>query len=92
MSLIALLMICATTLTDVLGWNEEVSFDDGLQRTVERYKKYSGNWDDVESALVAHPRRGFSGRAWAGKHEEDKPDAVETILKERAVGGAASLK
>jgi len=77
---------------NALGWKEEVSFEDGLQRTVEWYKKYSGNWDDVESALVAHPRRGFSGRAWAGKQEEDKPDAVETILKERAVGGAASLK
>ena len=27
---------------------------------VEWYRKYSSNWDDVESALVAHPRRGMT--------------------------------
>jgi UDP-glucose 4,6-dehydratase len=72
-----------------LGWKEEVSFEAGLQRTVEWYKKFSGNWDDVESALVAHPRRGFTGEAWRGKPDEAKPDAVETILRGRT--GGASL-
>ncbi len=41
-----------------LGWTETVSWKDGLRRTVEWYRHKSGNWDDVESALVAHPRRG----------------------------------
>jgi len=74
---------------NALGWKEQVAFADGLARTVDWYKQYSGNWDDVESALVAHPRRGFSGRAWAGKIDSEKPDAVEAILKERSSGAAA---
>ena len=43
-----------------------------LSRTVEWDKKFSGNWDDVDSALVAHPRRGFTGKAWVSKPEEEK--------------------
>jgi len=58
---------------NALGWREEVTFEAGLARTVEWYGKYSGNWDNVESALVAHPRRGFSGKAWTGKPEEEAP-------------------
>ena len=45
-----------------LGWVEQETFELGLSKTVEWYKKFSGNWDDVESALVAHPRRGFTGK------------------------------
>jgi UDP-glucose 4,6-dehydratase len=56
---------------NALGWKEEVSFEAGLARTVEWYAKFSGNWDNVESALVAHPRRGFSGKAWTGKPDEE---------------------
>ena len=55
-----------------LGWTEEEAFETGLKKTVEWYKKFSSNWDDVESALVAHPRRGFTGKAWVGKPEEEK--------------------
>ena len=47
------------------------AFEAGLARTVEWYAKFSGNWDNVESALVAHPRRGFSGKAWTGKPDEE---------------------
>jgi UDP-glucose 4,6-dehydratase len=72
---------------NALGWSETVHFSEGLVRTVEWYKAFSGNWDNVESALVAHPRRGFSGKAWTGKAEDSKPDAVETILAERTAGG-----
>jgi UDP-glucose 4,6-dehydratase len=61
---------------NALGWREEVSFEAGLARTVEWYGKYSGNWDNVESALVAHPRRGFSGKAWTGKPEEEAAAAA----------------
>jgi UDP-glucose 4,6-dehydratase len=42
-----------------LGWVEEVSFDDGLRRTIEWYEHNSGNWGSIEDALVAHPRRGL---------------------------------
>lgn len=52
-----------------LGWRETVSWEDGLRRTIEWYKKYSGNWEDVESALVAHPRRGHTERELAGVAE-----------------------
>lgn len=41
-----------------LGWTEDVSFADGIARTIEWYKTNSGNWGDIESAIVAHPRRG----------------------------------
>ncbi len=58
-----------------------MSFEEGLSKTVEWYKKYSGNWDDVETALVAHPRRGHTGKAWQGK-PDDEPGA--------AAGGAAA--
>lgn len=58
-------------------------FEEGLRRTVEWYRQYSGNWEDVASALVAHPRRGHTGRAWRGKEDEGEPDAVEAILRER---------
>ena len=74
-----------------LGWSEEVPFEEGLQRTVAWYEKYSGNWEDVESALVAHPRRGFTGKAWRGKQDDEStPDAVEAILKERTSGAATA--
>jgi UDP-glucose 4,6-dehydratase len=42
-----------------LGWEETVTWREGLRLTVEWYRRFSTNWDDVESALVAHPRRGL---------------------------------
>ena len=42
-----------------LGWEETVTWKQGLKLTVDWYRVKSGNWDDVESALVAHPRRGL---------------------------------
>jgi dTDP-D-glucose 4,6-dehydratase len=42
-----------------LGWRESVDWEEGLRLTVEWYRRFSGNWEDVESALVAHPRRGL---------------------------------
>lgn len=42
-----------------MGWGETVTWEEGLRRTVEWYREFSDNWDDVESALVAHPRRGL---------------------------------
>lgn len=50
-----------------MGWDELVSWEDGLKRTVEWYRKYSGNWDNVESALVAHPRRGLTAEQLRGR-------------------------
>jgi UDP-glucose 4,6-dehydratase len=44
-----------------LGWKEQESWQEGLAKTVDWYKKFSGNWANVESALVAHPRRGWTG-------------------------------
>lgn len=53
-----------------LGWKEEVSWEDGLARTIEWYGKFSGNWDDVTSALVAHPRRGHTVQEVLGTVDE----------------------
>lgn len=42
-----------------LGWEEKVTWEVGLQRTVAWYKKYSARFGDIENALVAHPRAGL---------------------------------
>mmetsp|Transcript_22184 Transcript_22184/g.71530 ORF Transcript_22184/g.71530 Transcript_22184/m.71530 type:complete len:263 (+) Transcript_22184:304-1092(+) len=39
-----------------LGWTEQVSWEDGLAKTVDWYRKYSHRYNDIERALVAHPR------------------------------------
>ena len=72
-----------------LGWREEVTWEDGLRRTVEWYAKYSGNWrmEDVEAALVAHPRRGLLATQLQGRDEaaekEDAADPVMAVLHKR---------
>ena len=68
-----------------LGWKEEECWESGLAKTVAWYKRFSGNWADVESALVAHPRRGWTGKAVTlGRDSAEEPDAVAAILKGRA--------
>jgi mannose-6-phosphate isomerase-like protein (cupin superfamily) len=67
-----------------LGWVEQESWATGLAKTVAWYKKYSGNWADVESALVAHPLRGWTGKTLVtGRDSAEEPDAVAAILRER---------
>ena len=39
-----------------LGWNEEMSWEEGLKETVEWYTKYTSRYGDISAALVAHPR------------------------------------
>lgn len=39
-----------------LGWVEEVSWEEGLTQTVDWYLKYSSRYQNIEQALVAHPR------------------------------------
>jgi UDP-glucose 4,6-dehydratase len=41
-----------------LGWTEQVRWEDGLRETIAWYRDNSGNWGDISSSLVAHPRRG----------------------------------
>jgi len=41
-----------------LGWVENWSWEEGLQTTVEWYRKYTSRYGNIESALVAHPRIG----------------------------------
>lgn len=33
----------------------QVSWEDGLQQTIDWYRKYSSRYGDLESALVPHP-------------------------------------
>jgi UDP-glucose 4,6-dehydratase len=42
-----------------LGWREEMSWEEGLRRTVEWYRTYGDRYGNIESALVAHPRAGL---------------------------------
>eukprot|EP01041_Mallomonas_annulata_P008256 gene8256-16985_t len=42
-----------------LGWREQVSWEEGIATTVEWYRKHSSRYNDIESALVAHPRAGL---------------------------------
>jgi UDP-glucose 4,6-dehydratase len=39
-----------------LGWKPKQDWLEGLKHTIEWYKKNAGNWDNLSSALVAHPR------------------------------------
>ena len=41
-----------------LGWEELVSWEDGLNMTVDWYKQYTGRYGNIDCALVAHPRSG----------------------------------
>ena len=42
-----------------MGWGELTTWSQGLDRTLQWYLRFSTNWEDVEAALVAHPRRGL---------------------------------
>ena len=39
-----------------LGWKEETPWEEGLQLTIDWYRKNSQNWGNISEALVAHPR------------------------------------
>jgi len=41
-----------------LGWKPEVTWEDGIKRTIDWYKANMKNWSSVEGALVPHPRAG----------------------------------
>jgi UDP-glucose 4,6-dehydratase len=72
-----------------LGWREEVSWEDGLRRTVDWYLRYSGNWPDVESALVPHPRRGYTRReVLEGKPDDDYDTIAAGYESDDAVAGS----
>lgn len=50
-------VICTEKLY-ALGWHEQVSWKEGIERTVNWYKEVKGEeyWQEVERALEAHPR------------------------------------
>lgn len=43
-----------------LGWTEQMSWEEGLNTTVEWYKKYTSRFGNIDDALVAHPRIGVA--------------------------------
>ena len=43
-----------------LGWKEQMSWEEGLQATLDWYRKYGHRYENIESVLVAHPRQGGS--------------------------------
>ena len=53
-----------------LGWSPQVSFDEGLQKTIDWYAKVSKDWWEIgtDSALAAHPvPQGQTEQAAPGK-------------------------
>ena len=43
----------------ILGWKEEMEWEEGLRETIEWYQKYTEKrYPKVEQALVPHPRQG----------------------------------
>lgn len=42
-----------------LGWKPVVSWEEGLQKTIDWYKHNIKNWPRIENALVPHPRAGM---------------------------------
>jgi len=69
-----------------LGWREEVTWEEGLRRTVEWYRVNSGNWGDLSGALVAHPRRGLS----AAEFDEEQSKLRETKEAGEKLSGEAA--
>ncbi|GMI39007.1 hypothetical protein TeGR_g11103, partial [Tetraparma gracilis] len=49
----------STDKLSALGWAEETTWEDGLRKTVEWYKKHTGRYGNIDAALVAHPRQGL---------------------------------
>ena len=47
--------INSTKLHD-LGWEEKMSWEDGLSITVDWYKQFTSRYGNIDAALVAHPR------------------------------------
>lgn len=39
-----------------LGWEEKMTWEEGLKTTVEWYKKHTSRYGNIDQALVAHPR------------------------------------
>jgi UDP-glucose 4,6-dehydratase len=39
-----------------LGWEEKMTWEEGLKITVEWYKKFTNRYGNIDDALVAHPR------------------------------------
>jgi hypothetical protein len=75
----------------LLGWREEMSWEEGIRRTVEWYRVNSGNWGDLTSALVAHPRRGLTAAEMGAQLEAlGKEKALEKKALEDKSNGALS--
>jgi len=70
-----------------LGWKEEMDWEDGLKQTVDWYRTNSGNWGDIESALVAHPRRGLDSFEVAPKLASEPCMPAEASSGSAATGG-----
>ncbi|KAJ3427950.1 dtdp-d-glucose 46-dehydratase [Anaeramoeba flamelloides] len=45
-----------STKLKLLGWDTTIDWDEGLDLTIQWYKKNKNNWGDLKNALIAHPR------------------------------------
>lgn len=39
-----------------LGWTPKITFDEGLKRTIEWYTKNKNHWENINDAIIPHPR------------------------------------
>jgi UDP-glucose 4,6-dehydratase len=58
-----------------LGWEEFMSWEQGLKETVEWYEKYTSRYGNIEAALVAHPRM-----------LNTKPEEVDVKVQRKIMG------
>ena len=40
-----------------LGWEEKISWNDGLQQTIEWYIQNQHHWENIDTCLKPHPER-----------------------------------
>jgi len=61
-----------------LGWEEKMSWQDGLKATVDWYKKYTYRYGNIDAALVAHPRM-------LNTNQKEEEPLVEMLTKKEVI-------
>ncbi|KAF1991509.1 dtdp-glucose 4,6-dehydratase [Aulographum hederae CBS 113979] len=63
-----------------LGWKQQLSFEEGLRRTVEWYRDFPEWWGDISSVLTAFPE--VEGQAMVSTNQAKHTGALIEALRE----------